>query len=184
MLEQYYVRPVTLDRIRGSWIASPIEQYVASLTTQRYARSSVSRRIPLLMAFGEFAKSQGATEFAHLPDHVESFARKWAAEHGRPKISVRSRKRIQDFARNSVRQMLRLSIPGYIGRGRPHRPDNPFERQAPRFLAYLVEEKGLRQRSIAQYQFHLRQFAAHLERVGISDLAQLSPVDGGLSVYQ
>lgn len=28
MLEQYYVRPVTVNRIRTSWIASAIEQYV------------------------------------------------------------------------------------------------------------------------------------------------------------
>jgi integrase/recombinase XerD len=58
MLEQYYVRPVTVDRIRGSWIALPLEQYVDWLTAQQYTRSSVSRRIPLLVAFGEFAKSQ------------------------------------------------------------------------------------------------------------------------------
>ena len=28
MLENYYVRPITIDRIRGSWIAPAIEQYV------------------------------------------------------------------------------------------------------------------------------------------------------------
>jgi len=71
--------------------------------------------------------------------------------------------------------MLRLAVPGYMGRGRPHKPDNPFERQAPRFLKFLSEEKGLRQHSIHQYQFHLRQFAAYLKRTGVDDLAQLSP---------
>ena len=175
MLEQYYVRPVTVDRIRSSWIALPIEQYVEWLTALRYTQSSVSRRIPLLVAFGEFAKRHGATEVSHLPAQVEPFVRVWAAEHGRPKISARARKRIGEFARNPVRQMLRLTIPGYLGRGRPHRPDNPFEKQAPHFLTFLVEEKGLRPRSIYQYQFHLRQFASHLERIGINDLARLSP---------
>jgi integrase/recombinase XerD len=71
--------------------------------------------------------------------------------------------------------MIRLAVPGYIGRGRPHKPDNPFERQAPGLLRYLIEEKGLRQGSIQHYQFYLRQFAAYLERIGIDDLARLSP---------
>ena len=77
--------------------------------------------------------------------------------------------------RNPIRQMLRLAIPGYVGLGRPHKPDNPFEAQAPKFLAYLTEEKGLRPRSIEQYRFHLRQFAVYLEQVGLQDLAHLSP---------
>ncbi|WP_432421296.1 site-specific integrase [Mesorhizobium huakuii] len=71
--------------------------------------------------------------------------------------------------------MLKLAVSGYIGRGRLHKPDNPFERQAPGLLKYLTEEKGLRQRSIDQYQFSLRQFATYLERIGIGDLANLSP---------
>ena len=71
--------------------------------------------------------------------------------------------------------MLRVVVPGYIGRGRSHKPDNPFEHQAPGLLRHLIEEKGLRRRSIDQYRFHLRQFAAYLERIGIDDLARLSP---------
>ncbi|MGH8565681.1 MAG: site-specific integrase, partial [Gammaproteobacteria bacterium] len=66
MLEQYYVRPVTVDRVRASWIVPAIEQYVGWLAERRYASRSVSRRIPLLVAFGEFAKMHGATEVAHL----------------------------------------------------------------------------------------------------------------------
>lgn len=175
MLENYYVRPTTVDRIRSSWITSAIEQYVGWLTAQRYSQRSVLRRIPLLVAFGEFAKSHGATEIAHLPDHVEPFVRVWVGEHGGRKNSARTRKKTGDCARNPIRQMLQLAIPGYIGRGRPRKPDNPFERQAPLFLTYLSEEKGLRPRSIKQYQFHLRQFAAYLERLGVKDLSGLSP---------
>ncbi|MEX0708926.1 MAG: site-specific integrase, partial [Woeseia sp.] len=55
------------------------------------------------------------------------------------------------------------------------KPDNPFEAQAPRFLTFLTEEKGLRPRSIKQYRFHLHQFAAYLKRIGIDDLIELSP---------
>ena len=67
MLEQYYVRPITVDRFRGSWIALPLEQYVEWLTAQRYTRIIVSRRIPLLVAFGEFAKSHARRRLRTCP---------------------------------------------------------------------------------------------------------------------
>ena len=175
MLENYYTRPDTVDRIRSSWIAAAIEQYVAWLAAQRYSQRTVLRRIPLLVAFGEFAKGQGATNVVQLPDHVEPFLLAWIADRAKPRANARTRKKIGGSVRNPIRQMLRLAIPGYVGLGRPHKPDNPFEIQAPQFLTYLTEEKGLRPRSIQQYRFHLRQFAAYLEQVGVKDLAQLSP---------
>lgn len=72
--------------------------------------------------------------------------------------------------------MLLLAVPSYVGLGRPHRPNNPFERQAPRFFEFLIDEKGLRPRTILQYSFHLRQFAAYLERAGINNLDALSSI--------
>lgn len=83
MLEKYFVRPETADRIRCSWIADSVERYVTWLSAQRYSQSTVKRRIPVAVAFGEFAKSHGAVELPQLPDHVESFAQAWAATHGR-----------------------------------------------------------------------------------------------------
>ncbi|MGH8133406.1 MAG: site-specific integrase [Steroidobacteraceae bacterium] len=175
MLEQYYVRPTTVDRIRGSWIAPAIEQYVRWLAEHRYRESTVSRRIPLVVAFGEFAKTHGATAASQLPDHLEAFVHAWVAEHTHGKIKASAREKIVQCTHNPVRQMLRVAIPGYVGLGRRRRPDNPFEREAPRFFAYLAEEKGLRPASILQYQFHLRQFATYLERIGARNLTRLSP---------
>jgi site-specific recombinase XerD len=174
MLENYYVRPVTTDRIRGSWIAPAIERYVDWLAQQRYTPRSVLRRVPILVSFGEFAKAHGASELGHLPAHLEPFVEVWV----RKRISSRSaarRKKAGQEVRNPIRQMLSLTIPGYVGLGRSRKPDNPFERQAPGFLTYLVEEKGLRPRSILQYRHHLHQFAAYLRRIGVHDLATLSP---------
>ncbi len=176
MLEKYYVRPDSVDRIRSSWIASEIERYVDWLTAQRYTQRSVLRRVPVLVSFGEFAQTHGATELRQLPDHVEPFVQLWVSQHSRAKTSARARKRVGHCVRNPIRQMLRLAIAGYVGRGRPHKPDNPFEQQAPRFLVYLSEEKGLRPRSILQYRFNLHQFAAYLDRIGVNDLSRLSAV--------
>ena len=56
MLEQYFVKPATIDRIRGSWIAAEIETYVAWLVEQGYSTKSIWRRVPIAFAFGEFAR--------------------------------------------------------------------------------------------------------------------------------
>ena len=56
MLETYFVRPQTVDRILALWIGPEIERYVAWLAGQGYSSRSVLRRVPLLAAFGEFAR--------------------------------------------------------------------------------------------------------------------------------
>ena len=118
MLENYYVRPVTVDRIRDSWIAPAIEQYVDWLERQRYTPRSVLHRVPVLLSFGEFAKARGAGELRHLPAHVEPFIDAWIRSHARGKSSARRKKAGQEV-RNPVRQMLRLAVPGYVGFLRP-----------------------------------------------------------------
>ena len=80
MLENYYVRPVTVDRVRDSWIAPAIEQYVGWLAQQRYTPRSVLHRVPILVSFGEFAKAHGASELGHLPADVEPFVERWVRE--------------------------------------------------------------------------------------------------------
>jgi len=175
MLEHYYVRPVTVDRIRSSWIAPAIEQYVGWLEERRHSETTVSRRIPLLVTFGEFAKTHGATELRHLPQHVESFVETWLSQHAPGRLATQKRKRAGEMVRNAVQQMLRLVVPGYVGAGRRHRPLNPFETQAPRFMSYLIDEKGLRPNSLDHYGSYLGRFAAYLGRMGLRDLAHLSP---------
>jgi integrase/recombinase XerD len=122
------------------------------------------------VSFGEFTKAHGASELGHLPDHVEPFVVVRVRERAGGRSSARRKKAGQEV-RNPIRQMLRLAIPGYIGLVRPHKPNNPFEQQAPQFLTHLAEEKGLRARSMLHYRHHLHQFATYLQRIGIKDLA-------------
>lgn len=175
MIEQYYIRPDTVDHIRNSWIFSEIEQYVIWLNDQQYSNRSVLRRVPLLVAFGAYAKEHGATEIEHLPDYVEPFVEDRVAQRTKRQCTAIALKKYRECVRNPICQMLRRVIPGYIGRRRPRKPDNPFQAQAPGFLCYLTEEKGLRTSSVRQYQFHLRQFADYLKRIQSDNLATLSP---------
>src|SRR6266567_6722899 len=81
MLDQYFVKPSTIDRIRGSWIAAEIETYVAWLAGQGYSTKSIWRRVPIAFAFGEFARQRGARSAGDLPALVEAFVAGRVAAH-------------------------------------------------------------------------------------------------------
>ena len=67
MLEKFFVRPTTVDRIRASWIGEAIEQYVVWLNERGYAARSVFSRVPLLVRFGEYARARGTSSWGSLP---------------------------------------------------------------------------------------------------------------------
>ncbi len=174
MLELYYVRPDTVDRIRSCWIAGAIEAYVAWLEEQQYSWRTISRRIPLLVRFGEFALRRSARSVEDLPPHIGPFVTAWLRERGRGR-STEQRRKIAQVVRNPIQQMLRLALPEFVGLGRARKPENPFRIAAPSFFAYLREERGLRPSTLEHYSHYLRQFAAYLSSIGVEKLDDLSP---------
>lgn len=174
MLERYYVKPSTIDRIRASWLAPQIERYVAWLHEQGYADRNVFRRVPILCRFADFAQHAGVTEVASAVSLVEEFAASWLAEHGVHCKTAEARCKVAEEARNPVRQMLRLALQGRVTVARIHKPF-PFQAEAPGFLGYLKEERGLREDSIYHYSHRLNRFQAFLQRVGVVALTELSP---------
>ncbi len=175
MLERYFFRPVTVDRIRASWISGPIDQYVTSLAANGYAGRTIYRRVPLLVQFGEFARGRGATRLEDLPAHVEPFTMHWLASRGKGCTTAEATGRITSFARNPVEQMLRLVVPDFRGRRRKGWARMPFSGRAGGFFEHLVEERGLRPASIHGYNYHLGPFEDFLERIGCRDVASISP---------
>jgi integrase/recombinase XerD len=171
MLEQYFLKPSTIDRLRGSWIAAEIEAYVAWMAGRGYRAKSIWRRVPVGFAFGEFARERGARTVGDLPTHVEAFvAARVAAHH-----ATSSTRPMAKEIRGPVEQMLSVVVPGYEPTGRPHH-DQPFVDIAPGFFDYLVEERGLRPASVNSYRHHLRPFEAYLRRIGVMSIQELSPV--------
>src|SRR5215813_14358694 len=111
MLERYYVRPDTVDRIQSSWISGAIDQYVAWLAKQQYSSDTVTRRIPLLVSFGDFARAQGATTWADLPAQVESFVSSWLQDRVQnPKFSQERNQKFAQELQTPILQMLRLIL--------------------------------------------------------------------------
>ena len=171
MLERYFVKPQTVDRIRASWIGPEIEQYVTWLDEREYAPRSVLHRVPVLIDFGEFAWAGGARTVAELPGHVEGFVAEWMT--GRPAVRQGER-RTAKRARVPVEQMLMVVIPGFVAEGRMRYP-YPFVEAVPGFFEYLVSERGLRPMTVDGYRHHLRRFELFLERIGVAKLSELSP---------
>jgi site-specific recombinase XerD len=168
MLEKYFVRPGTVDRVRASWIGAEIERYVESLDEQGYSWKSIVRRVPLLVDFGEFARARGAGAVEDLAVHVDAFVAE--RQHRTRRRDARFVKEV----RGPVEQMLRLAIPGFVGRGRRCRP-KPFVGQLPGFYVYLAAERGVAARTIESYEHHLARFEAYLQRIGVASLSELSP---------
>ena len=81
MLETYFVKPDTVDRVRRSWIGAEIECYVVWMNEHGYSRRCVWRRVPLLMAFGEFARRRGAGQVGDLAAHVDAFVAERVGAH-------------------------------------------------------------------------------------------------------
>ena len=172
MLEEYFVKPSTIDRLRGSWIATEIETYVAWLAGQGYSTKSIWRRVPIGFAFGEFARERGARAVGDLPAHVEAFvADRVAAHHAQAGPARPMAKEV----RGPVEQMLSVVLPGFEPAGRRHHPQ-PFAGTVPGFFGYLDEERGLRPASIYQYRHHLDRFEAYLARIGVRSLGELDAV--------
>ena len=174
MLELYYIRPATVDHIRASWIAEAIERYVSWLTQQKFSWKTVSRRVPLLVHFGEFARKQGAVQLSDLPTHVEAFVELWAKEHIHGRKSQEQQNKIAYCVRNPVQQMLTVALPDCCVFGRPRKPENPFMDFAPDFFDFLRNGKGLREPTLRLYSYTLRAFARYLDTIGLADLRSLS----------
>ena len=163
MLERYFVKPSTVDRIRGSWLAPEIERYVEWMASQGYAIRNVYRRVPILCHFAEFARLHGSVDLKSASTLIEEFALHWLASHGSHCTAPGARCKVAEEARNPVRQMLRLALEGHVTAVRT-RKSFPFEDQAPGFLRYLREERGLREATIYQYAHCLNGFAGFLKR--------------------
>jgi integrase/recombinase XerD len=166
MLESYFVKPQTVDRIRACWIGAEIERYAGWLSEQGYSTRTVLRRVPALVAFGEFARRRGASVPADLPAHVDGFV-------AMRMVSFRRGQQAAAEIRGPVEQMLAVVLPGFERTSRPCR-ELPFARAVPGFFDYLAAERGLRPESIVSYRHHLACFEAYLDRIG-AGVAELSP---------
>jgi len=174
MLEQYFVKASTIDRIRACWLAPQIEGYVEWMRAEGYADRNVLTRVPLLCHFADFVRQRGATDLLGAASKVEEFVGYWATRHVTNWKSPETRRKFLSVTGNPVRQMLRLALEGRVTVNRPRQPFL-LEAQAPGFIQYLRAERGLQPSTIYTYLHHLNWFGGFLKRAGVSRLGELSP---------
>ncbi|MGH3370132.1 MAG: site-specific integrase [Nocardioidaceae bacterium] len=172
-MENYFVKPQTVDRIRASWIASEIEQYVAWLSEHGYRERNVLARVPLLVAFGDFAATRGAKAPQDLPGQIGAFVEERVAERARARHDGLARPTLAKEIRGPIEQMLTVVLAGFEGSGRRHR-ELPFAVAVPGFFDYLVAERGLAPSAVEGYRHHLDRFEVFLARVD-AHVGELSP---------
>src|SRR2546421_1805750 len=105
MLEHYFRKPSTIDRIRAYWLAPQIEHYVEWMHTQKYASHNILRRVPLLCRFADFAREKGATDLASATSLVDKFASHWVAG---AKSRTCSSQKTHNLLRNITLTLLRV----------------------------------------------------------------------------
>ena len=174
MLERYFIRPATIDRIRASWLGDAIEQYATWLTEQDYAARNIFVRIPILMRFGEFTRQHGANNWNQLPGYVEPFVR-YRLKQSKTGASKRLREAAANGIRNPIQQLLRLILPEDFNIGLAQHGTDPFIDSAPSFFSFLRKERGLREATLVQYRHYLRLLEEYLRRLGVDALSDLSP---------
>lgn len=173
MLESYFVRPSTIDRIRASWLAPQIERYVEWMEAQGYHPRNFFRRVPILCHFADFTQQRGCKDLASAFFCIDAFVSSWVSQHGR-KGATASLKKLEGDAGNPVRQMLQLAMDGRVTRARHPHPF-PFSDSVPGFIEYLRGERGLQESTIYLYHHDLRRFARYLDSVKVAFLSELSP---------
>jgi site-specific recombinase XerD len=174
MLEDYFAKPSTIDRIRTHWLAPQIERYVGWMQTNGYADHSIARRVPYLCQFANFTARRGVTDLNSAAGQVEEFASHWVAIHRASAGSRPLRPKHLYEVRNPIRQMLRLALEGRIRANRQHKP-YLFGTEAPGFLEYLRTERGLRESTVRHYLYGLSRLGNYLKRIGVTSLRELSP---------
>jgi integrase/recombinase XerD len=171
MLERCFVRQETLDRIRSSWLGLAVERYAAWLYQRGYRVGTLATRVSILRQFGTFARTHGAQRYEELPTHLEPFLQFWIH---RPRRASDSPLRVARHARVAIEQMLRIAVPGFVGRPRRQAIREPFANRAPKFSTYLRHERGLCDTTLELYDEHLRAFAAYLIDLGRESLRELT----------
>ena len=171
MLERYFRRPVTVDRIRALWLGPQIDRYVDWLEARHASSDSVVLHVSTLRHFNDFVCARGATAHQELPRHVQPFVDEWMRTHGSNCRGSAGRGSVLSGARVPVEQFLELTVPGFA-RVR-YRVATPFMASVPGFFTFLRDERGLRPGTCDGHAVELRKFEAFLQQgaVGLSDLS-------------
>ncbi|WP_245456747.1 hypothetical protein [Mesorhizobium sp. M2A.F.Ca.ET.043.05.1.1] len=77
MLERFFVKPQTVDRIMDCWLGPQIDEYVTALCDRGYAPRSIYRRVPVLTKFAAFTAAHNVDQIKRTEVLIEPFIDDW-----------------------------------------------------------------------------------------------------------
>jgi integrase/recombinase XerD len=173
MLEHYFARPESVDRLRAMWLGSAFDRYAEWLASRQTMKATASRHLQILAQFNAFVECRGVSSHDKLPGEIDPFVRYRLRIFGKWCRTAKDRRTVRSNSRAPVEQLLRLLVPGFRGtvRTRPW----PMQAMAPGFLDYLRDERGIRPDTIRSYEHHLRALERFLDGSRFKDPAKLTP---------
>lgn len=173
MLEHYFSRPESADRLRALWLGPFISRYAEWLSDRQYSRSSALLKFRMLALFDEFVTARRVQALDDLPALINPFTEEWRRNLGLQSVDASYKRRRRTEPRSTIEQMLRIALPGFVGTER--RKPWPMQDLAPGFLEHLRDERGLRRATLTGYEHNLRVFERFLKSASITDLSVLTP---------
>ncbi|MFK0167087.1 site-specific integrase [Rhizobium sp. NPDC090279] len=183
MLERFFVKPQTVDRIKDCWLGPQIDQYVTVLCEQDYASRSIYRRVPILTKFAAFTAVRNVDQIEQAEAFIEPFIDDWLFIR-RANRSVDACRRDRNFVGGIVRHFFSQVVSKSDNISRRTAWPIPFATQVPGFFDYLRAERGLRPSSIHHYRHYLRGFERYLGDVGCEVTTLSLPVVTGFVTTQ
>lgn len=173
MLEQYFSRTSTIDRIRSLWLGAPISRYAEWLSDRQQSRASSLFKIQTLVLFDGFVTDRHIGSIEELPAQIDPFIAQWKRTRGRKPHTASYARSLRAGPRSTIEELLHLVLPGFVGTER--RQPWPLQDLARGFREHLRDERGLRPDTLASYEHHMRVFERFLQSASITDLSTLTP---------
>lgn len=183
MLERFFVKPQTVDRIMDCWLGPQIDEYVTALCDRGYAPRSIYRRVPVLTKFAAFTAAHNVDQIKRTEVLIEPFIDDWLFTR-RGDRSAEACRRDRNFVGGVVRHFFSQVVSKSDNTSHRTAWPIPFATQVSGFFDYLREERGLRASSIHHYRHYLRGFERYLRDVGCEVTALSLPVVTGFVTTQ
>ncbi|HMH28274.1 MAG TPA: tyrosine-type recombinase/integrase [Steroidobacteraceae bacterium] len=173
MLEHYFTRPSTVDRLRSLWLGPALSRYAEWLSDRQISCASALFKIQTLVLFDRFLTDRHVRTLEELPTQIEPFVKKWRRTRGRRPHTASYARSLRAGPRTAIEELLRLLLPDFVGTVR--RQPWPLQDLAPGFREHLSDERGLRPETLHGYEHHMRVFERFLRSAKITDLSTLTP---------
>jgi integrase/recombinase XerD len=173
MLEHYFTRTWTVDRLRSLWLGPALSRYAEWLSDRQISRASALFKLQTLVIFDRFVTARHVRALEELPAQIAPFIEEWQRTRGRNSHTASYARSLRTGPRTAIEELLRLVLPGFVGTER--RQPWPLQDLAPGFREHLIDERGLRPDTLVGYSHHTRVFEQFLRSAAITDLSTLTP---------